>query len=374
MNAMPSVPSIAGHLVLLPGRAVPNIVRTRPSGLSAMLRGRPAMALPGMLNALFTLCGAAHSFTARRAVATAQGRDEPLSSADELTLRALTAREHVRCVMVDWQGHLAGGRSATSTHEMDLLRCCPLLQPGKSAAAALQAMPGWLEFALLGCPSSQWQLAWQCRDDAALAEWCEKGSTPLARLLHQARATAMSLRLPLHALRLPGDEAAQRALARSLSTESGFTDAPVWRGGSAETGAWTRSVDAVSPSGMSTVWHRLASRLIDLVSLCSAGGGQRLVSGALETGPQQALAWTETARGLLVHWLRLEGHGVDARVHDCRVLSPTDWNFHPEGALARALAGQPDDDGGHAATRLLLAAFDPCVEAQCHWPAETLHA
>jgi hypothetical protein len=371
---MPSAPSLAGHIVLHPGRAVPNIVRTRPSALPALLRGRTAASLPGMLSALFTLCGAAHSLTSRRAIAAAQGHDEPMSTADGLTLRAHTAREHVRCMMIDWPARLAAEPVATSPHQLDLLRRCPLLQPGKPAAAALQAMPGWLEVALLGRPAAEWQIAWQGHGDAALAGWCEQGPTPLARLLHQARATAPSLRLPLHALQLPRDEAAQRALAHSLATDPGFVDAPALSAGSAETGAWTRAADAAASGAVPTAWHRLASRLVDLVSLCSAEGGQRLASGVMAAGPQQALAWTETARGLLVHWLHLEGRGADARVHDCRVLAPTDWNFHPAGALAQALARQPDDDAGHAATHLLLAAFDPCVEAQCHWPTEALHA
>jgi Ni,Fe-hydrogenase I large subunit len=82
-----------------------------------------------------------------------------------------------------------------------------------------------------------------------------------------------------------------------------------------------------------------------------------LSSGALAQGDGQAIAWCEMARGLLVHWVQLDGHGAVAQY---RVLAPTEWNFHPHGALALALAARAPQDS--AAAQTLAAAFDPCVE------------
>jgi len=62
------------------------------------------------------------------------------------------------------------------------------------------------------------------------------------------------------------------------------------------------------------------------------------------------------ARGLLLHWVQLDGDGA---VRDYRVLAPTEWNFHPDGALARAVAALAPVDLD--AARLLAAAYDPCV-------------
>ena len=58
--------------------------------------------------------------------------------------------------------------------------------------------------------------------------------------------------------------------------------------------------------------------------------------GALPLADGEAIAWTEMARGLLVHWVRLEDSPSGPRVADCRVLAPTEWNFHPRGVLAQA--------------------------------------
>jgi Ni,Fe-hydrogenase I large subunit len=107
----------------------------------------------------------------------------------------------------------------------------------------------------------------------------------------------------------------------------------------------------------------LSARWIELLEIAAAPPSDQsldpvplLASGALPLGDGQALAWCEMARGLLLHWVQLDSEG---RVRDYRVLAPTEWNFHPDGVLARALAALAADDT--VAAQLLAAAFDPCV-------------
>jgi uptake hydrogenase large subunit len=53
--------------------------------------------------------------------------------------------------------------------------------------------------------------------------------------------------------------------------------------------------------------------------------------------------------------------GADQELLEARVLAPTEWNFHPDGPLARVLTGfRPGRDAAAAITRR-AAAFDPCV-------------
>jgi Ni,Fe-hydrogenase I large subunit len=67
----------------------------------------------------------------------------------------------------------------------------------------------------------------------------------------------------------------------------------------------------------------------------------------------------QTARGLLLHAARIDGE----RIADYRIVAPTDWNFHPDGALARGLVGLEADDAGTLARRagVAVVALDPCV-------------
>ena len=107
----------------------------------------------------------------------------------------------------------------------------------------------------------------------------------------------------------------------------------------------------------------MSARWLELIELAAAdpqANGQRsaplLASGARWLSHGQALAWCEMARGLLLHWVQLDADGA---VQDYRVLAPTEWNFHPQGALAQALTSLPAADT--AVARTLAAAFDPCV-------------
>jgi Ni,Fe-hydrogenase I large subunit len=107
----------------------------------------------------------------------------------------------------------------------------------------------------------------------------------------------------------------------------------------------------------------MSARWLELVELAvadpqDAGHGRAplLASGALHLTDGQALAWCEMARGLLLHWVQVDAEGL---VQDYRVLAPTEWNFHPQGALAQAVAALPADAVGTA--RTLAAAYDPCV-------------
>jgi coenzyme F420-reducing hydrogenase alpha subunit len=71
------------------------------------------------------------------------------------------------------------------------------------------------------------------------------------------------------------------------------------------------------------------------------------------------IARVETARGTLLHAVRLE-HG---RIDDYAIVAPTEWNLHPGGPLVRETCGHAFA-GLQAARRhveRLVLALDPCV-------------
>jgi hypothetical protein len=59
----------------------------------------------------------------------------------------------------------------------------------------------------------------------------------------------------------------------------------------------------------------------------------RRVRRSLAPGVGRALV--ETARGLLMHEIVLDGE----RIADYFIVAPTEWNFHPQGPLAGWLKG-----------------------------------
>lgn len=107
---------------------------------------------------------------------------------------------------------------------------------------------------------------------------------------------------------------------------------------------------------------RLAARLVEVAEclremgklmqdLTSAPRGGQLPKTGIGIG------LVEAARGQLAHRVELE----DNRVRRYQILAPTEWNFHPDGALARGLAGIKAGPCLDDRARLLAHALDPCV-------------
>jgi hypothetical protein len=387
---------LAGILRLRPGSAEP-VRCERPVVAAGMLRkltrGRRAVLLPDLLGALFTLCSGAHRLVARRAVLAALGEPgqdtgSATSDAHQARLLALlSARDHLQRLALDLPGKWPVAGVAADPSWLRLAPVWTLATGGElpaveSQQAAAEALPRWLEHHLLGLPPAAWLAGWQADPEAWLATWAAGSNHPLARWYADVAELALATRLPCRALGLLGDgDAGLRHLAGQLASEPGFAERPVWHGVAAETGAWTRrqlrpqgaDVSVGSGAGASagsspdmSLWLRLGARLAEVVTLSLAAAREQPSAlspaiGALTLAPGQALAWCEMSRGLLIHWVQLEPGSANrdtARVDDYHVLAPTEWNFHPYGALADALR---ERRFGAAQTRLATLALDPCV-------------
>lgn len=362
--------ALTGAVHLHPGAQVTPISGARPLLAARIARGRSAAELPALLGALFTLCSHAHRSTARRAVSAALGEAALSTPAERHTLQAATARDQVLRIAHDWHRLLPGAPAAEPAL---LLRSCPLWRDDFSAAEQMAALPGWLAHRWLMEPPASWLGALEADPLGHVQRWCAQVDTPPARLLFTQRTALQAIATPSRPLRLLDQPLAQMPrLARRMAEEPGFCARPDWDSAPAETGPWTRTVDPLPPP-LHNAWMRLTSRLVDVLRLASPQGRDWLAEGALPLGRGEAVAWTEMARGLLVHWVRLEDSPQGPRVADCRVLAPTEWNFHPQGVLAQSLAALQGADAAAQAARAAVA-FDPCVEFVIDAAREPAHA
>ncbi|MBV5292134.1 MAG: hypothetical protein JZU58_07250 [Curvibacter lanceolatus] len=367
-------PGLAGHLRLRPGRARPdNLHSTRQDWLARLAPGQPADQLPALAGRLFSLCGQAQRLCASLAVQAACGQPAGEDHAQALAaLHEETLREHLRRILLDWPRQL-GGEPAHAVQAANALASCPALRrPG----SGLGELPQWLAHHLLGQPAERWLSAWELRPETHLRQWCDTHDGWLPRLLGQARAWTDQAQAASPLLPWP-DEAAAQALARRLATEHRFSSQPDWQGQCAETGPWSRRhthpAQTLAPA---TPWLRLGARLAELVRLALPDEAGRCGCGWLQTaqwpiGPGEGLAAVEMARGLLVHRVRLSRADTQARVLDCQVLAPTEWNFHPRGSVAQALEAWPAHaapDRVQAQVQALICAYDPCVSYEMEAP------
>jgi len=343
--------ALAGTLQVRPGGPLPTVRSTRHGAAARIGVGVAAQALPERMALLHRLCGGAHRVAAGHAVAAAVTGRSVVDSAAAQALQADTLREHLRRLWLDAPA-LLGDAHAPSVAE---LGACPLARHGDTVDDVSQR---WIEDQVLGGGAAEWLAAWD--DDAvdAAARWAARGATWPARALAAWRARLGDRAQPVRGLAVHASPEGLHELAAALRADPGFVHAPVWHAEPAETGSWTRlaAPRPIAPP----LWLRHAARVAEVARLAAPGGDRWLAQGGLSTGIGEGLGWCEMARGLLVHWLRVDAAG---RVADCRVLAPTEWNFHPGGSAAQALAGLPRH-AGEGLVRALVAAYDPCVEVQ----------
>jgi len=363
MASMSPLAALAGQYVLRPGQT-PSLAGHRPvlqaGTLTCLLRGQTGAGLVRILGSLFTLCSHAHQRTAALAWNAACPLADPLPVAPRALLRLETVRDHLRSMALDWPNRLA--LDAQQAQGLRSLVASPLMSASTTGMTTEQAAL-WLG-----------QLrAWLNDFEQASADSVATvhHATPL-EVLHDWYAMANGLNPALNRLDLLHLDAQEQALrlrelAQAMLAEPGFVQHPTWRGECAETGAWTRLRHRQqNPPDRWSAWSRLSARWSEVQEIAHADHLPQdapqdplLSSGALALGEGSALAWCEMARGLLVHWLQVDASG---KVVDYRVLAPTEWNFHPQGALAQALAKVPSDDVRSA--RCLAAAFDACVDCR----------
>jgi len=120
---------------------------------------------------------------------------------------------------------------------------------------------------------------------------------------------------------------------------------------------------------------RLASRLLELSAWAEEGplmADKSPLFGIHSKSPTEGtgIAWTETARGVLIHHVTLS----NGQTESYRILAPTEWTFHPEGGpfklwskqYSEFLSSEPAEEPSEEDRRwpwldLALWIFDPCT-------------
>jgi hypothetical protein len=275
---------------------------------------------------------------------------------------------------LDWAQRLT---VAPHTPDLAWLKDCTLTlmaKPNVSDDALvfdqLTRLKAWVQDRLLDQPIDQWLATHHSPE--TMSDWChaQASRVPPANYLSRSYDSTSTWFIPGQDLDiLNQNETVQKhqltELAQALASQPQFAQFPTWRGQCLENGPWIRlrhRTMAASPSNSArSVWSRMAARWLELLELTdvnpdNANAASPLSSGALHLAPGQAIAWCEMARGLLLHWVQLNPEGT---VQDYRVLAPTEWNFHPQGALAQTVAALKPNE--HDRALLLADAFDPCV-------------
>jgi len=332
---------------------------SRPVAASRVLEGRSVEDVLRLVPMLFSVCARAQGVAASAAIEAARG----LRAGDAAQLereRAIAGeclQEYCWRVLIDLPALL--GEAARPGELADLRRRIAAADEPFMWQDVAHAAEDLLDRAVFDMSPQ----AWLKLRPAALEAWIERGESPTPRMMARLRR----LRLGDDYGLLPWlEEADLPALAARLETEPSFAQRPTWQSQPAETGALARqrahpAVAREIAGHGATVAARLLARLIEMAQLPEQMRDPR-ARGIRSASPRPGvgIAAVETARGTLLHCAEL----AEGRVARYRIVAPTEWNFHPQGAFVRGLAGYPvrSETEARGAAGLLAHALDPCVE------------
>jgi len=331
----------------------------RPLVARRLLVGRTPDEALTLIPTIFAVCGQSQATVAAAALDAAQGQapGQALQRRRAREMTAETVGEHAFRLLLDWPA-LGGdpGDVALLTRVRSLLAGAAVSEG--SWGTARDALIVMTEARILGTSLDTWL------EQFSASEWMEWAQ---GRRTGCAATMAMLASLsPWPAPDTPLLERPQRSvfveqIAMAALGEPAFAAAPTLQGAPAECGPLARCMSHPAVRDL-TRRDRIAARAFARLAEFTLLLREDSRAGYLEPAapaPGVGAAMGEMARGLLVHAVRLEA----GRIADYAIVAPTEWNFHPRGALMRELSGRPVRDEGEAKRTLAFAAatLDPCV-------------
>ena len=358
------------------------IESSRPVHASRVLEGKSIEAGLKILPMLFSICGTAQACAGVRSCEQALGvkAAQPVERVRDALVRMETLREHLWRILLDWPGFLGEAPAQGGMSEMlvllrdyrqaimaesdpfRLVMAGPLTGSSRTHVMVpvelIQGVGLTLESSVFGMPPESWL---DIKQPQMLEEWAASGVTLAARMVDHVIRSGWSGLGGCEMKALPGLDP---DLLHNLLHENAFVERPQWLGECRETSCLTR-VDSPLLQQLSLQYRngllvRLVARLTEIAQLA----GKLLTGVGDEAGGESVakqnpgIGQVAAARGQLLHRVQVEGEAIVRY----QILAPTEWNFHSQGVVAKALArlsGEAETIEQQA--RLLINAIDPCV-------------
>lgn len=361
---------------------------SRPTDISRIFQGKSVDETLQLIPLVFSVCSRAQQCASVRAIEKAQGITvQPhVETIRESLVHMETISEHLWRVFLNWpneigepENHslLARVKRIAGEYETHLCGNYNYFAPGAlpqrhlgnehALHSSVNQIIEIVESNILQCEISAWLEIFGTYE---FQQWLQKNNTPAKSFIQHIVANNWQTagRCDSKVLSINGEED-EAQLHREMENED-FTRHPSWQGACRETSSGAR-VDspllyALKKEYGNGLLVRVIARLTELVMLT-----QHLIPGrvAAETTMGQvpdinlAIGKVNAARGQLLHRVELQGNYIKRY----QILAPTEWNFHPQGVVALALAslkGSRDQIVQQA--KLLIEIIDPCVGYRLH--------
>jgi hypothetical protein len=320
-----------------------------------ILKGKTPAQVLQIVPLLFSVCGKAQSAAASAALQVAQQGNAAITAMIERAIVCEVVQENLWRLMLDWPKLLG----VPQKQEQRFAGWYALLRKIAAGEVDMDAFLQEFERDGLGIKVTELRAI---DGYPALQTWWNQVHSPIAQLMSSLDELERGRHKPSAIRLLPAWKAAEAEQACSARWDNVFSAKPDWLGEPAETGAWSYFAE---DSLLQEVWQhsgskaltRLLARVLDVVEMASGSARPRLDVASSATS--EGVAVVRTARGLLMHHVRLTAE----KVTDYVIVAPTEWNFHPDGAFAqdmRGLKASNEEDLQHLA-HIAALSLDPCV-------------
>jgi len=350
---------------------------SRPVHASRLFNGRCVAEALEMLPRLFSVCATAQACAGARVCEQALGM-RPAVHREQLRdclVHMETVREHLWRILLDWPAFVGespeqegmNGMLALQREHRRILTAGddPFQLSGAGRYPQPAAAHGFLEDVGLVLGKTVFAMApvhWLDIDrPETLEKWAATGTTVAARLLDHVMQIGWSDSGACEMVPLPF--LAPARLNRAMQDET-FVESPRWNGECCETSSLTR-VDSRLLQRLRSrhgngLLVRLVARLTELAQLTQKllPDRTKMADEVAVSAQNPGIGRAAAARGELVHRVCV----AHERIVSYQILAPTEWNFHPQGVVARSLASlQGERAQVEQQARLLINAIDPCV-------------
>jgi Ni,Fe-hydrogenase I large subunit len=361
---------------------------SRPLQLPHLFRGKTVEELLNMIPLLYSVCATAQASAAVQACRQAMSinGNAQVELAEGMLVTVETAREHLWRVLIDWSNfantavdrplvasltNLLPGAKHACFNENDLFTLKPkLVVDQERFSSVIERIARSTEDAIFSLPPADW---YEYSSIDAFEAWLDETSTPTSILLRRIRDQQSAQLADVGPCPLPAID--PQAMGQRLSQDDAgrFIMAPDWKGAVYETSPLTRMVSHPLLQELGKRYGfglltRLVARLLELASIPAKLQQQLqaliqsrfgIESMSSSSVADEGLGQVEAARGRLVHRVVVR-RGV---IVGYQILAPTEWNFHPQGVVARGLMTLPAQEIGTLKqyADLFINAVDPCV-------------
>lgn len=352
---------------------------SRPLHAGRLTIGKPVQDAVDAMPLLFSICGRAQGVAAAMAAEAALGIEVAgsLCTARARLVLGEAIQEHLWRILLDWPR-----QTDLQPRVQPMMQLCagvgqmakPLLATGgwKTVGGRLDADHdgAWLAFSSMladflqreafGGDPARWL---ELEAQQELEAWYVGTDTLAAQILRSLARCARFGASKVAAMPRP-NKMWLHEIAEAMRTDTTFSHHPNWRDAALETGALARQgqhplLQALAATEGNSVFARIVARLVELARMAETADNANEWIGSQPLGKGTGIAWVETARGLLMHLVTSDG----GRVLDYRIVAPTEWNFHAEGALIQGLRGiaAASEAAARSKAEWLVQSLDPCV-------------